>query len=147
MIWIGGMLAEIGEFIYCRTTTTTPPQYLWLAAVKALVQDYHCDTPVSSMIRELSRLAITFHARRYNLTGSTSEKFSLEMHIEELHNPLEALVLAMLLPWIAHVPSQREAMFDAFEDLDLILVLSLVHYINSSTSTLLRERDIVRGAR
>ena len=69
------------------------------------------------------------------------------MHIEELHNPFEALVLEMLLPWIAYVPSQREAMLDAFEHLDLILVLSLFHYIDSSTSILLREGDIVCGAR
>jgi hypothetical protein len=95
----------------------------------------------------LSCLPNTILARHINLTGSRSEKFSLEMHVEELHNPLEALVLAMLLPGVAHVPSQREAMLDALEDLDLVLVLSLVHYIHGSASALFRESGIVLGAR
>jgi hypothetical protein len=68
------------------------------------------------------------------------------MHIEEVHNPLETLILAMLLPGIAHVTSQREAMLNAFEDLDLVSVLSLVHYVDSSASAVLWECDIVCSA-
>jgi hypothetical protein len=72
--------------------------------------------------------------------------FSLQMQIEEIDNPFEALILAMLLPGIAHVAPQRESMLDAFENLDLIPMLSLVHYVDGSAPVLLLERDIVRGA-
>lgn len=65
------------------------------------------------------------------------------MHIEEIHDPLETLILAMLLPGVAHVPSKCEAMLDAFEDLDLVPVLSLVHYVDGSASAVLWERDVV----
>jgi hypothetical protein len=68
------------------------------------------------------------------------------MQIEEVDNPFEALILAMLLPGIAHVAPQREPMLDAFEDLDLIPMLSLVHDVDGSAPVLLLECDIVCGA-
>jgi hypothetical protein len=68
------------------------------------------------------------------------------MQIEKVHNPLEALILTMLLPGIAHIPPQREPMLDALENLDLVPVLSLVHDVDGSAPVLLLERDIVCGA-
>ena len=72
--------------------------------------------------------------------------FSLQMQIEKVHNPLEALILTMLLPGIAHIPPQREPMLDALENLDLVPVLSLVHDVDGPAPVLLLERRIVRGA-
>jgi hypothetical protein len=69
------------------------------------------------------------------------------MQIEKVHNPLEALILTMLLPGIAHIPPQRKSMLDALENLDLVPVLSLVHYVDGSAPVLLLESRIVRGAR
>jgi hypothetical protein len=71
---------------------------------------------------------------------------SLQVQIEEVHNSLEALILAMLLPGIAHIPPQRESMLNTFENLDLVPVLSLVHDIDGSASVLLLECGIVCGA-
>ena len=68
------------------------------------------------------------------------------MHVEEVDNPFEALVLAMLLPGIAHIPPQRKSMLDALENLDLVPVLSLVHDVDGPAPVLLLERRIVRGA-
>jgi hypothetical protein len=72
--------------------------------------------------------------------------FSPQMQIEEVDNPFEALILAMLLPGIAHVAPQRESMLDAFENLDLIPMLSLVHDVDRSAPVLLLKCLIMCGA-
>jgi hypothetical protein len=74
------------------------------------------------------------------------------MHIEEAQNPFTALILAMCLPEIAQVPSQRETMLDAFEDLNLASVLSSImskarRLLSFGNVTSCAEQDKRRGSR